>query len=403
MSESEFDLSGLRLSDDRYDRQKRIQWWNQDCLDKARVMVVGAGALGNEAIKLLTLVGVGNLLVVDFDTIETSNLSRSVLFRESDIGRRKVDAAVERARELNPDVRIQGFHGDVEFDLGEGAFHGCDVVLGCLDNLHARLIVNRACQRSGIPFIHGGIGDVSGEVALFVPGAGACFECLMTAGAWKHEMQRYSCGGLRNAAPERHVPTTATIAGLIATLMINETLYWLHHREQADRKPGLFPGQRLFFSLESYSLQVMDLPEDPDCMAHEERQHPLWIPDPQQQLTAAELVLQPDVQRLDLGPSPEISLPFEWLASMECGNCGKVETIEQPLARIGVEKDVCPHCGAPGREKALVDRFTNESAYAEIPLARMGIGNGGLINLRGNGKNQTIALGSADAFWPGAS
>jgi molybdopterin/thiamine biosynthesis adenylyltransferase len=399
MTHSTFDLSGFQHAEDRYDRQKRIQWWNQDRLDRAHVMVIGAGALGNEAIKLLALVGVGHLLVVDFDTIETSNLSRSVLFRETDIGRRKVDAAVERARELNPDIQIQGFHGDVEFDLGEGAFHGCDCVLGCLDNMHARLIVNRACQRAGIPFVHGGIGDVSGEVALFVPGMGACFECLMTAGAWKHEMQRYSCGGLRNAAPERHTPTTATIAGLIATLMVNETLYGLHHSERLADKPGLKPGQRLFVSLESYALQVMDLPEDPECLAHDSPTPPIWVPDPDRELTGATLATHPSLAAAKLGTDPEIVLPFEWLISLQCAECGAEETIHQPLARIGVEKDICPHCHTPGREKNLVDRFHVDSDHGHTPLAQLGVLVGGIVALRGNGKTVTVALGSSEALW----
>ncbi len=78
---------------DRYHTFSYISWWQQETVRNATVLVVGAGAIGNEVLKNLALMGIGNLLIADFDTIEDSNLSRSVLFRGSDHGKRKVDAA----------------------------------------------------------------------------------------------------------------------------------------------------------------------------------------------------------------------------------------------------------------------------------------------------------------------
>ena len=83
-------------------------------------MVVGAGALGNEVIKNLVLMGIGHIFIVDFDTIELANLSRSVLFRESDSGRKKAEVAAARAKEINPNVHVQYVHGDVTTDIGLG-------------------------------------------------------------------------------------------------------------------------------------------------------------------------------------------------------------------------------------------------------------------------------------------
>jgi len=104
-------------------------------------MVVGAGALGNEVIKNLVLMGVGYIYIVDFDTIEVANLSRSVLFRESDAGRRKAEVAAARAKEINPYVHVQYLHGDITHDVGLGVFRRMDVIIGCLDNREARLAV----------------------------------------------------------------------------------------------------------------------------------------------------------------------------------------------------------------------------------------------------------------------
>src|ERR1700693_2548003 len=88
--------------EDRFHRFLLIGWWDQAKLRRARVLVVGAGALGNEIVKNLALLGVGNLYIADMDRVENSNLSRSVLYRESDHGRFKADVAAEAAKSLYP-------------------------------------------------------------------------------------------------------------------------------------------------------------------------------------------------------------------------------------------------------------------------------------------------------------
>src|SRR5258706_762233 len=107
------------------DRQERISWWRQDTLAKARIAVIGAGALGNEVLKNLALLGAGEIHVFDFDVVEMSNLSRTLLFRPEDVieKRQKALIAASRARQLqvNPDATIEGHHLDVVWDLG-GAF-----------------------------------------------------------------------------------------------------------------------------------------------------------------------------------------------------------------------------------------------------------------------------------------
>src|SRR5690348_12798708 len=122
---------------DRYGRLRLISWWRQERLQAARVLVVGAGALGNEVLKNLALVGLGTIEVIDLDVVEPSNLSRSVLFRTEDGGRPKAEVAAARARELNPEIRIVARHGDVITDLGLGAFADVELVIGCLDNREA--------------------------------------------------------------------------------------------------------------------------------------------------------------------------------------------------------------------------------------------------------------------------
>src|SRR3954454_2230549 len=138
---------------DRYGRLRLIPWWRQEKLAAARVLVVGAGALGNEVVKNLALLGVGTTYLIDLDNVEPSNLSRSVLFRTIDGGRSKAEVAAERAREINPECTFVPVHGDVITDLGLGHFLDADVVIGCLDNREARLWVNRQCWKVQRPWV----------------------------------------------------------------------------------------------------------------------------------------------------------------------------------------------------------------------------------------------------------
>ena len=136
MSE-EIQLSSADFEEDRYSRLRLIPWWDQERLKNATVMVVGAGAIGNELIKNLTLLGIGRILIYDMDSIENTNLTRSVLYRAKDVGRYKAEVAAERAKEMNPDVKAKAFIANIIDDVGLGVFRRMDVVLGGLDNREA--------------------------------------------------------------------------------------------------------------------------------------------------------------------------------------------------------------------------------------------------------------------------
>jgi adenylyltransferase/sulfurtransferase len=121
----------VSTTEDRFSRLHMVGW-QPDILQSATVFVAGAGALGNEVIKNLALLGVGSIIIADFDTID-----------ETDLGGYKAEVAAQRAKELNPDISVTWFHGDMSLELGSGLFRRVDVALGCLDNRAARLAINR--------------------------------------------------------------------------------------------------------------------------------------------------------------------------------------------------------------------------------------------------------------------
>src|SRR4029079_10804310 len=112
----------------------RVEWWDQARLARARVLVCGAGALGNEVIKDLALLRIGQLAVGDMDVVEKSNLTRSVLFRERDAGKPKAECAARAAGELYPGIEARAVVGNIAADLGLGWVRWADVVVGALDN-----------------------------------------------------------------------------------------------------------------------------------------------------------------------------------------------------------------------------------------------------------------------------
>src|SRR3954449_11275909 len=144
-SPSNPEVHRVSLEEDRFSRLRLITWWNQEKIAAARVLVVGAGALGNEILKNLALLGFRNVVIIDLDAIEITNLSRAILFTEAEVGTPKASAAASAVRRISPDSGAVGITANIVSQIGLGVFDWADVVLGGLDNREARLWMNRAC------------------------------------------------------------------------------------------------------------------------------------------------------------------------------------------------------------------------------------------------------------------
>ncbi|MGN1044917.1 MAG: ThiF family adenylyltransferase [Candidatus Methanomethylophilaceae archaeon] len=152
---------------DRFDRQRRIQWMDMERIASSDVLVAGAGALGNEAVKDLVLSGFRRIAVVDMDDIVTSNLNRCVFFRDTDVKKgMKAEIVAERASSLAPDVEITPIVGRIQ----DTDVSGYDIILGCLDNIAARMDLNAAACYHGIPYVDGATDGMRGKVQVVLPG-----------------------------------------------------------------------------------------------------------------------------------------------------------------------------------------------------------------------------------------
>lgn len=216
---------------ERYARHALIDWFDQDAIKRERLIVVGAGAVGNEVLKNLALLGVGELQVFDKDTIEVHNLTRSVLFRESDLGQAKATCAAARIAELDPSVRIRPCVGDFWTALKIAEVAAATAVFCCVDNFEARIRLNRLCAIAGTPLINVGIDSRFSVVEHFpftrsnrVP----CYECGLPPSAYGEVAKRYSCGWLKRVAyVERKVPTTILTSSAAASLAVSVYLRWV--------------------------------------------------------------------------------------------------------------------------------------------------------------------------------
>ena len=266
MSDNDLELNSSEFEEDRYDRLRLIPWWDQDRLKNATIMVVGAGAIGNELVKNLTLLGIGRILIFDMDSIESTNLTRSILFRAKDVGRNKAEVAAERASEINPDVKAKAFVSNIIDDVGLGVFRRMNVVLGGLDNREARLAINQSCYKVNKPWIDGAIEVLNGFARVFVPGQGACYECTMTETDWKLINKRKSCALLTHKQmAEGKIPTTPTSSSVVAGIQVQEMLKLLH----SDRDLPTLAGKGYVFNGLTHDSYVVEYQRKEDCMSHE--------------------------------------------------------------------------------------------------------------------------------------
>lgn len=353
-------VSPEQLAEDRFSRFRLIEWWNQERIAAARVLVVGAGALGNEILKNLALLGFRQILVVDLDRIEVTNLSRGVLFRESDIGRDKAEAAAAAVHALYPQANVVGLRANVMQDLGLGVFDWADVVLGGLDNREARLFLNRSAWKMGKPWVDGAIEGVNGVVRVFESGKPACYECTLGAVDWAILERRMSCNLLTRADEERgKVATTPTTSSVIAGIQVQEALKLLHGLPTLSGKGYVFEGLH-------HTSYVTEYTPDPDCQSHYVFGRLVRLKERSDALTAQALA---DLASRELR-SEDVTIEFsrDVIWKLVHPETGAMEECFTPVGGISYEQGRDPADGTP-REVVTRHSFTRRELTADPALA----------------------------------
>jgi molybdopterin/thiamine biosynthesis adenylyltransferase len=327
----------IQAVEGRFARLEAIEWWDQALLARTKILVIGAGALGNEVIKNLALLGAGHVAIADMDRIELSNLSRSALFRESDEGKFKAECAARAAKGIFAGLTATPLVGNILADLGLGWFRWADVVIGALDNREARVFVNSACAQVGRPWMDGGIEVLHGVARGFAPPKTACYECTMSQVDWDLLNKRRSCSLLaRRVVAQRGTPTTPTTASVIGAIQVQETFKLLHGRSALLGRGFVFDGAE-------HSSYTTAYPIAPDCPWHETPAPVESMPQFNSQTKLAE-IWQEAARRLD--GVDALDFPRELVERLECPACGAREEVFQPAEKIREDQLRCQKCGA---------------------------------------------------------
>ncbi|UTF61317.1 molybdopterin-synthase adenylyltransferase MoeB [Gilvimarinus sp. DA14] len=235
----------------RYSRQIMLGEMDiagQQALLDARVLIVGAGGLGAPVALYLAAAGVGELIIVDDDTVELSNLQRQIIHTSSRIGQTKVDSAKAQLADINPDVQVQALCERLTPARLDELLSGVQAVVDCSDNFSTRFAINRACVQHRVPLVSGAAIRLEGQLAVFDSrrADSPCYRCLYE----EQNDENLSCAASGVLAP---------LVGVIGSAQALETIKLL-----ADFGDTL-AGRIQFYDAKNGRWREMRLPKDPDC------------------------------------------------------------------------------------------------------------------------------------------
>ncbi len=206
----------MNFSNPRYQRQiilPEIGVSGQEKLDNAKVLVIGAGGLGCPILQYLAAAGVGTLGIIDFDTVDISNLHRQILYGTQSLGKNKALAAKKRLEDLNPDINILAYPERLTTTNALTIFGQYDIIVDGSDNFATRYLVNDACVITNKPLVYGAIFKFEGQVSVFNYQNGPSYRCLFPDPPKAGSVPSCSEIGVLGVLP-----------GIIGSLQANETL-----------------------------------------------------------------------------------------------------------------------------------------------------------------------------------
>ncbi len=219
----------------------------QEKLLAARVLVVGLGGLGSPVAYYLAAAGVGLLGLMDGDVVSESNLQRQIIHGSSTLGVNKVDSAGSRLQDLNPHLDIVRIPARLTDDNAPGIAKEYDMVIGCLDNIESRYVLNKACVATKTPFIEAGVIRFSGIITTVIPGKTPCFKCIFPQGPGPGAMTPAQAGIFG---------ATAGVAGSIQAMEAIKLILGIGE---------VLNGRLLLMDLLSGSFREVSVNRNPEC------------------------------------------------------------------------------------------------------------------------------------------
>ncbi|MHA1264146.1 MAG: HesA/MoeB/ThiF family protein [Candidatus Helarchaeota archaeon] len=231
---------------ERYARQLIIKDWGEEAqekLKKATIAIIGLGGLGSASSIYATAAGIGKIKIVDHDIVDLSNLNRQIVHFTPDIAKKKVESAYEKLSALNPEVEIEPCAIKLAEENMIDIIKDCDIILDALDNFHTRFLLNKACIKNNIPYIHAACYAFEGRVLTIVPKKGPCLQCFYPK--IPEEMQS--------------IPVVGSAVGIIASVEVTEAIKLI----AGIGKPLI--GRLLIVDGENMRFDVIEVKRNPKC------------------------------------------------------------------------------------------------------------------------------------------
>ncbi len=336
----------------------------QECLKKARVLVVGAGGLGCPVLLYLSAAGVGTIGIVDGDTVDETNLQRQVLYESADVARPKAIVAANRLRRLNDLIDYHYYPTNLVSENAASIIDGFDLVVDCTDNFSVRYLINDICVLQGKPFVYGAIHRFEGQVSVFNylkdGRLGPTYRCLFPAPPTGLEIPNCAEVGVVGILP-----------GMIGMFQANEVIKVL------TGIGSVLSGELLLVDVLENSQRKMKFKrrEDAEKLAEEGlRTHRKLVANEllPSELSAVELVRQlkrePDTFILDVRNPEEYDvchLPGAVLIPMA--------TVPANLDQVPRDRPVVVYCHHGMRSASVIQYLSHEHGYDNLSNLAGGI------------------------------
>jgi molybdopterin/thiamine biosynthesis adenylyltransferase len=262
-SEKTVVLRADRLNEDKWDRTKRIGFLDIEKIQKAKVLMVGVGAIGNEVAKNLILEGFRSISIIDMDYIVRSKLNRCLFFTDLDANKKRLKAEVvaEKMMQMDPEVKVDFYTKKIE-EMPEDFIPSHDVVLGCLDNVGARLHLNAHSYYNKIPYIDAATLGLVGKVQVVIPPETSCLECGMNKTHMKIMEKRFSCTGTDITFFEQKMAAEITTTAIVSAIQVREAAKLVSGKQdKAIRNMFYYDGRRNV-------ADELEIELNPDCPHH---------------------------------------------------------------------------------------------------------------------------------------
>jgi len=334
-------------------------------LKAARVLCVGAGGLGSPLALYLTAAGIGTLGLVDFDVVDASNLQRQIIHSTKDIGRKKLDSAVEKLTALNPAIRIVKHETMLTSANALEILKDYDIVADGTDNFPTRYLVNDACVLTGKPNVYGAVFRFEGQASVFATEQGPCYRCVYPEPPTPGQAPNCAESGVLGILP-----------GLVGMIQATEVIKLILGKGES------LIGRLLLIdvlAMRFRELQLRKNPECPVCGSHptvteliDYQQFCGIAPETPKENTLKNGIPQISVKelkrRIDAGEDVyllDVREPYEHKIAQIGGKLIPQNEVPQRLAEIDRDREVIVHCRSGVRSQRIAE-FLKQAGYPRV-------------------------------------